>query len=428
MFRVTRAQVLPIGVDIGHDTVKMLQLEVVGDSLCVTAAAKSPLPAEVRSKPALRMEMASGVIRQMLRQHPFRGRNVVAALPRDIVHSKNLRLPPMPDPELDAVVHFEAKNVFPFDTDQAAVHYLPAGEVRQGNEIRKEVVLLAARNEDVDQFVEHLHQAGCVIQSLDVEPCALYRGVERFIRRREDENDVHVLVDVGSRRSQIVIGRGREITFIKPIDIGGHQFHDAVARKLGITLEEAEALRKRLVDAAEPVDPSARKDPVRQAVFDAARGPMEELGREIALCLRYYSVTFRGQRPTRVRLVGGEAWDPQLQTLLNAALVIPVEVGKPLYSVNTSKMRPTDRRGSMCEWALALGLGLKTTDKRFGARDGKPRDSAAPDTQQTASGAATEVIDFNKALRDADPAPPIASAPAARNPPNRAGRTENSNA
>jgi len=426
MFRVTRAQVLPIGVDIGHDTVKMLQVEIVGDSLCVTAAAKSQLPLEARSQPGKRLSAASGLIRQMLRQHPFRGRSVVAALPREIVHTKNLRLPQMPAPELDAVVHFEAKNVFPFDTEQAAVHYLPAGEVRQGNEVRQEVVLLAAKNEDVDQFVEHLHQAGCVIRSLDVEPCALYRSIERFIRRREDEGDVHVLVDVGSRRSQIVIGRGRDITFIKPIDIGGHQFHEAVSKKLGITIEEAEALRKRLVDAAEPVDPPARRDPVRQAVFDAARGPMEELGREISLCLRYYSVTFRGQRPTRVRLIGGEAWDPQLHALLNAALVIPVEVGKPLYSVNTSKMRPIDRRGAMCEWALALGLSLKTTDKRFGARDGKPRDPNAPDPQQPASPgvAAAEVIDFNKALRDAETAPLTGTAPT----PHRAGRTENSNA
>jgi type IV pilus assembly protein PilM len=401
MFRLTRSQVLPIGIDIGHDSVKMLQLEVVGDSLTVTAAAKGALPAEVRSKPALRLQAATTLIRQMLRQHPFRGRGVVAALPREIVHAKNLRLPPMPASELAAVVQFEARNIFPFDTDNATVHFLPAGEVRQGNELRQEIILLAARSDEINQFVEQLHQAGCLIESLDVEPCALYRSLERFIRRKEDETDVHVIVDVGVRRSQVVIGRGREISFTKPIEIGGFHFHEAVSKKLGITFEEAEALRRRLVDSTEPVDPAARRDPVRQAVFDATRSPIEELGREISLCLRYYSVTFRGQRPSRLRLVGGEAWDPQLQSLLNAALVIPVEIGKPLYSVNTSKMRATDRRGSMCEWALALGLGLKTTDRHFGARDGKPRDPASVGQPQPG---AAEVVDLSKAVRDADAA------------------------
>ncbi|HEY7115411.1 MAG TPA: pilus assembly protein PilM [Tepidisphaeraceae bacterium] len=417
MIRFTRAQILPIGVDIGHDSVKMLQVEAVGTSLEVTAAAKMPLPPEAREDPQRRLPLACGLIRQMFRQHPFRGRDVVAALPRDIVHMKNLRLPQIPAEELPAIVKFEARNVFPFDVDTAQVHYLAAGEVRQGTEVRQEVILVAAKNDDVNAVVEELHgTAGAIIQSLDVEPCALYRSVERFIRRKEDENDVNVLVDVGVRRSLVVIGRGRDISFVKTIDIGGQHFHEAVSRKLGITATEAEALRRRLVEGGEPADPAARRDPVRQAVFDATRSPIEELGREISLCLRYYSVTFRGHRPTRLRLVGGEACDPQLQSLLNAALVIPVEVGRPLFSVGTSRMKPTDRRGSMCEWALALGLCLRTTRDHFGARDGKPRDPASlPEMTTTPASAiastaaapapapAQEVADLMTTLRQPSP-------------------------
>lgn len=420
MIRFTRAQTLPIGVDIGHDSVKMLQVEAVGTSLEVTAAAKMPLPPQVRQNPELRMPEASNLIRQMLRQHPFRGRNIVAALPREIVHTKNLRLPQMPANELPAVVRFESRNVFPFDTESARVHFLPAGEVRQGNEVRQEVILIAARNDEVNAVVEHLHRAGAIVDSLDIESCALYRSVERFIRRKEDENDVHVLVDVGARRSQVVIGRGRDISFIKPIDIGGYHFHEAVARKLGITPDEAEALRRRLVESGEPTDPAARRDPVRQAVFDATRSPMEELGREISLCLRYYSVTFRGHRPTRLRLLGGEACDPQLQTLLNSALVIPCDIGRPLYSVNTSRMKPTDRRGTMCEWALALGLSLRMTQDHFGPRDGRPRDLSAPapgtDPAEGAAPVSTaQVIELPTSLRstpDTTHAPTSVAAPA----------------
>jgi type IV pilus assembly protein PilM len=428
MIRFTRAQILPIGVDIGHDSVKMLQVEAVGTSLEVTAAAKMPLPPQVRENPELRMPEASNLIRQMLRQHPFRGRNVIAALPREIVHTKNLRLPQMPPAELPAVVRFESRNVFPFDTDLARVHYLPAGEVRQGAEVRQEVILVAAKNDEVGAVVEHFHRAGAIVESLDIEPCALYRSVERFIRRKEDENDVNVLVDVGARRSQVVIGRGRDISFIKPIDIGGYHFHEAVARKLGITPDEAEALRRRLVESGEPTDPAARRDPVRQAVFDATRSPMEELGREISLCLRYYSVTFRGHRPTRLRLLGGEACDPQLQALLNSALVIPVDVGRPLYSVNTSRMKPTDRRGTMCEWALALGLSLRMTHEHFGPRDGRPRDLSAPATAAPGEAApaptsAVEVVDLPTMMRASSSEPAHAPAPAQSAPITEAAAT-----
>jgi len=339
----------------------------------------------------------------MFRHGDFSGRRVVTAVPREILHVKNLRMPLIPQHELAAAVRFEAKNIFPFDTDKAHLQIIPAGEVRQGIDVRQEVIVLAAKHDDVSGLLEQLHRCGVTVESLDVESCALYRAQERFIRRREDEQDVHVMVDVGYRRSHVVIGRGREITFMKPIDIGSCQLHDAVSRKLGITPDEARALRRRLIEASPgPATPELlKKDPVRQAVFDATRSTMEELGREIGLCLRYYSVTFRGQRPGKLKLFGGEASDPLLLGVLNASLGVPVEAGRPLFSVDTSRLAAPDRLGFMSEWAMAFGLGLKLTSGQFAPRDGKPRDPAA------ATGAApaptAEVIDINRVLETATP-------------------------
>jgi Tfp pilus assembly PilM family ATPase len=226
-----------------------------------------------------------------------------------------------------------------------------------------------------------------------------------------------VLADIGTMRSQVVIGRGREINFLKQIEIGSHQMHEAISRKLGMTVDEARALRRRLIEQA-PGPTSAellRSDSVRQAVFDATRSTMEELGREIALCLRYYSVTFRGQRPGKLRLLGGEAADPLLLGVLNAALGIPVEAGRPLFSVDTSRLEPSDRIGFMSEWATAFGLALKRTTGQFAPRDGKPRD---PSTGPAVSAASAEVIDLDKLMQatttTAPPPPPAADSGARR--------------
>jgi type IV pilus assembly protein PilM len=412
MIRLTRSQVQPIGLDIGFDSIKMLQLEALEQSLSVVAAARQQFPEEVRTQPELRLPVAVDMIRKMLRQGGFVGRDVVTSLPREIVHVKNLRLPTIPPHELAAAVEFEARNIFAFDTDKAHVDYCVAGEVRQGSEVRQELIVLAAQDGDVNDFLEQLHRSGATVLSLDVEPFALYRTVERFIRRREDEGDVHVLVDVGARRSQVVIGRGREISFLKTIEIGSRHMLEAVSAKLGITIDEARALRRRLAEAG-PVDPAdaAKSDPVRQAVFDASRSIMEDLGREISLCLRYFSVTFRGQRPEKVRLVGGEAADPQLHAVLNTALPIPVETSRPLFSVDTSRMKPSDRRGMMCEWTLALGLGLRFATGTFGPRDGKPRDPFAPREDLIPLAPKGEVVDLNAAMSAVAPAGPANAAP-----------------
>ena len=423
-FRKTTPQ--PIGVDIAADAVRLLQLEAHGEakspSLSVIAAAQTALAPEVAEMDLKgRTAAAADAIRQMLRKTAFSSRHMVAALPVDIVHTKNLRLPPMPHEELQAAIEFEARNIFPFDPDDAVVQFLNAGEVRQGTDLRQEVIVLAVRNQDIDTYLCELHASGAIIESLEFQPSAIYRSVERFIRRRDDEQEVHVLVDVGPRRTQVMIGRGRDLSFYKSIDIGGHHLHESVARKLSISVVEAAALRRRLIEAAVPtslendsesdksvclLEPeSDRRESVRQAVHDATRSTMEQLARELSLCLRYYSVTFRGQRPSRVRLIGGEAVDPQLHLILGAGLTVPVESGRPLHNVNTSNMRPSDRRGYMSEWTVAFGLSLKRTTGTFSARDGKLRDADC----SRAFGPGAQVIDLSAAI--AATAPAIAPVP-----------------
>jgi type IV pilus assembly protein PilM len=390
-----KSQLQPIGLDIGFDSIKMMQLETVGQTLSVHAAARVPLPIEARAGLDLRMPVAVELIRQMFRQNAFAGRRIVTPLPREIVQVKNLRLPTMPVAELQSAIEFEAKSIFPFDTDQAQVRFIHAGEVRQGNDAKQEVVVLAAKNDDVDNFLEQINRSGAIVESLDWEPAAVYRAVERFIRRREDEYEVHVLIDIGLRCSQVIIGKGREMSFFKPIDVGGQKFNEAVSRKLGISMDEAVALRRRLGEATQ--DETAKRDPVRQAVFDATRSIMEELAREISLCLRYYSVTFRGQRPSRVRLIGGEANDPQLQSILNGVLPIPSEVGRLVQNLSLEKLKSADRSGSLSEWTVAMGLGLKQTKGNFAGRDGTTRQAAAVNIDVPPATQA-EVVDLNKVI------------------------------
>ncbi len=379
MFRLNRPQLHPIGIDIGHDSVKMLQLDVRENSLVVHASAQRNLeisgPASSQPSPAeLISPQAAQAITELLSDGNFAGRAAVASLPRHIVHVKNLRLPAMPAAEVAAVVQFEARSIFPFDTTEAKVDFLIAGEVRQGTDLRQEVIVMAARYADVDRFVEQLHRTGLVVDSLDVEPCALYRTIDRFVRRREDEQEVHVLVDLGARGTQVLIGKGREISFFKAIEMGGADFNLDVSRKLGIRTDEARALRRRLWTGSD----TDRPDTVRQAVLDATRSTMENLTREICLCLRYHSVTFRGQRPLKVRMSGGEGGEPQLLSKLHSSLAIPVEPSRPLYSLDCSTMRGIDRRDPSGEWTIALGLALKRVQGKFAALDGTPRAATPP--------------------------------------------------
>lgn len=350
------ARVLPIGLDIGTTTVRMLQLGGTETDLRVVDAAKYVIPQEARSVPSARRAVIIEGIRGMLRGRRFRRREVIMALSAEEMAVRSIRIPKTPREELPTAVNWEVQNKFPFDTATAVVQYLPAGEIRQGDQVLDEIIVFVAPRAEVEGKIDLACQVGLDLASLDAEPSAVFRGFERQLRRREDEETVTALVDIGSK-STVVIARGREVIFVKTIPIGGGIFNRSVAECLELAPTEAEALRRRLARRAEEADPS---DPVRRAVIDCLRPHVEDLAAEIGLCLRYYGVTFRGPRPERILCTGGEGHDPAVPAMLAERLGMEVQVGDPFRQVRTDDLEGVlDRRGCLSEWTTSFGLSLK---------------------------------------------------------------------
>jgi len=349
---------LPIGLDIGSTAVRLVQLAGSRRDLRVVEAAKFTVPREVTVDAARRREFLVSRIRGLIKEGRFRGREVVMALAPGQVAVRNIRMPDMDENELPEAVNWEAQNKFPFDTATAVIQYLRAGRVRQGDEEFQEIIVFAVPRADVEGQIALAADAGLALVSLDAKACTVFRGFERFLERREDEGVVSVFADIGAETT-VVISRGREVVFVKPIPIGGALFNRAVAECLELEVAEAEALRRRIsarVAAGEADD----RDRAARAVADAIRPHLEDLADEIGLCLRYFGVTFRGPPPEAITFTGGEAHQPHILSALGERLGAEVKVADPFRGVRTDRLGPVlDRRGVRAEWATALGLSLK---------------------------------------------------------------------
>jgi type IV pilus assembly protein PilM len=347
----------------GTATLRMLQLGGTERDLRVVDVGKAAFPLEVKDDPARRRAFALDAIRRLLKERRFRGREVIVGVSAADLAVRNVRMPKMPDQELAEAVTWEAQNKFPFDTATAVIQYLKAGEVRQGDQVLDEVILFAVPRAQVESRIELATEAGLDPVSLDAEPAAMFRGFERFLRRREDETVVTALADIGMQTT-LVISLGRDIVFVKTIPIGGAVFNRAVAECLELAPGEAEALRRRLgrrrVETDDEDDESDEPDRITRAVSDAIRPHLEDLANEIGLCLRYHSVTFRGVKPDAITFSGGEVHDPAIVAALGERLGMAAKVGDPFRSVRLDSVDAVvDRRGVRSEWATAFGLTLK---------------------------------------------------------------------
>ncbi|MFX0199634.1 MAG: pilus assembly protein PilM [Candidatus Hodarchaeota archaeon] len=371
----------PIGLDIGHNSIKMIQLDIVGEQISVIAADEARIDTSINGDEQSRRNFIVSAIQQMLARNSFQGRNVVSCLPSDKLKITSLRLAETEGYDIEQALRKEVAHRFELDPDKDLMDYMIAGSVRQGDEVKNELILFATDNETIKNHIEMLEEAGLRPVAIDTIPCALFRSFERSLRRQEDWDRTAVFVDVGSCFTTVVFGRGGEISFVKQIQIGGQKFTHEIAAKLGVSVGEAEMLQEALrVDPGlfSPKSDMPEQEPVenlhnidmstRQIMVDAVSAVAEELVREISLCLRYYTVTFRGKRVERAVFSGDGAYEDILLNVLKRRLAIEIELAQPLRGFDLTSGRinvnfKSNARGLFCEWAVVVGLGLKGWDR-----------------------------------------------------------------
>lgn len=338
----------PIGVDLGSRSVKLVQFDAEYNRLI--EAVRWELPPQAGDVDAEDHDRRlAEALREARAGRAFRGRAAVVCLSAPQLFIQNIRIPKVPREEVQRLVFQEAAGRIPFPIEQADIRYLEAADVRQGDSLRREVILLAVHEPVLRKQLDVIVQAGLRPVAVDVEPAALLRCYVKQFRRDEDQHQRAMFVHVGAARTAVVIAQGAEILFIKYIEVGGRQMDESVTNNLKIDLADASGLRRHNGDRrADQQDPD-----VARSISESVRPVVDQLAGELSMCARYHSVTFRGRPLARVVLGGGEA-SPALAQAIGERLDMKCELGDPLR--NYQAAMPAGRTG---QWDVATGLALR---------------------------------------------------------------------
>jgi type IV pilus assembly protein PilM len=363
----------PIGVDIGATGVKMLQLRKLGSGFALTAAAQIDLATTIEELQSdeYAPRLAAAIARRA-ETGGFRGKRCVISIDDRMLRVRSVRHPMMPEAEMDRAVRLDAPNRLGFaDGEIGEFAWIHAGEVRQGDEVKEEIVVVGAARDRLEQLVFALVRAGLRPEAVEPGFTACARCYGRTLRRAVDQGVTRVIVDIGDKKTGVMVTRGQSVAFYKPLEMGGDAMTRAAADRLGLEIDAVRDLRRQRAGAAARGQDVADAR-VDRALFEAVRPLMDELAREVSMCLRYYGVTFRGSRPEACLLVGGEAEEPQLVKLIGDELHIPTSVGRPLAGVEIGPDSSLASGADLAraEWTVAAGLCLRSWQSRF---DGKSR-------------------------------------------------------
>lgn len=304
------------GLDIGSHSIKLVRLKARQRGYQLVNFGVMPLPARATVDHTITDEgSVVAAIRNLVRMEKISATDTAVAVSGQAVLTKTIRLPRMRDRELAAAMQWEAEQHIPFDMADVNLDFriLPPGHETRG---QMDVLLVAARKARVAERERLLTAAGLRPVVVDIDALALAHAFEAT----HGLTDMPMaLVDIGAGTTAINIVSSGVTLFQRAVATGGDRYTSAVQNALGVTTEEAEALKMGHghVDAAR-----------RDVLLDVMATVSAEIGGELRQSFELFRATTH-RDIDRVVISGGCACIKGLDRFLSAHLGLPVSVANP---------------------------------------------------------------------------------------------------
>ncbi len=268
-----------------------------------------------------------------------------------------IELPEMQQDELSKAIQFEAHKYIPSSLDEVAMSWeiIEHGGVIKtaqsglaaetgGNKIK--VLLVAAPKKDIEHYDRLVSGANFEVSAIELETFSISRSLVG------DDNGNFLIIDIGSRATNIILVEKGIVRINRNIDAGGSEITIAISDGLGISRQRAEAFKKGDKDIINGTE-SALVIPV-----------LELIASESKRILTTYKEKNKGARVDAVLLSGGSSGMKGLEEYFSRCIGTSVTMGNPWKKISFTddNMRKlADNLG--VSFSVALGLALRGMDE-----------------------------------------------------------------
>lgn len=364
-----------IGIDIGTSSLKLVELVSRRKRIEVTAYAQTvfPNPLITQAGGGESVQHAADVIKRMLDKAGTSSDTAVVALPASAVFSTVVRLPAVPEGEMEKAVEIAARDVVPADLDELVLGYSRVGEqphmktgsapaVKALNTEAGELVetvnnthpsagdektpipvfITAAPKYLVDRYVSVLGRAQLKLLALELETFPLVRSL------LTGETPSGMIVDIGDRATTFHIIDAGTPRVSYTSEIGGHTITLAIARVTKAPVKAAEAIKGQhgLRASGDAATRTAIEQVVNQQI-EKAKGVLGAYERQ------------GGRKISQAVLIGGGANLPGLNEYWQKHTGQKTTVGNPWRGLSYPDELEQKLRYLGPTYGVAVGLALR---------------------------------------------------------------------
>jgi type IV pilus assembly protein PilM len=343
-----------VGVDIGSSSIKVCQLKDGRRGLEMIRLGYAPLPAEtIVDGHVMNAGAVVESLSRIFQDAKIKSRDVAMSVSGQSVIIRKITVPMMTPAELAEQIQWEAEQHIPFDIKDVQIDY----EVlrRRPEAGQMDLLLVAAKRDEIQDYAQLARDAKLKPQVVDIDAFTI-QNVFEFSRGLPPDQTV-ALINVGASLSTLNIVAKGVSTFTRDITNGGNFITEEIRKRLGVTVEQADAFKCGRPDAGPPP----------HQVQQIMEGVIDAIAAEIQRSLDFYMATSGETEIARIFLTGGTAKIPLLAQAIERRSRIGVEVFSPLdkIALDGGSVDPAAVTALGGQLAVAIGLSMrKDKEKR----------------------------------------------------------------
>ena len=342
-----KQQTLSLGLDIGSHSIKICELHENEGGLELISLGSAILPSGTVEDGELQdPETVGAVIKALVKNLKIKAAKAAISISGYSVIMKKVNLTVMTESELAEHIQEEAEQYIPFEIDEV---YLDFQDLHTNTETeeRTDVMLVAAKKEVINGYLDMLKTAGLKTVIVDVDAFALENSYEA---NYGNEGNV-LLVDIGSAKMNInIIDHGISI-FARDIMMGSRQLSEEIQARFGLSFEEAEGLK------LGSIPPEDKQEEIEEIFANICTQWIMEIKKAID----FYNSNYVDNPIEKMVLSGGGSKVKGLDQFFSDELDLSVEMFDPFANtkVDTSKIDSTYLNNIAPEMAIAMGLATR---------------------------------------------------------------------
>ncbi len=337
-----------IGLDIGSNAVKMIEIEKSKKGFELQFAGLTPLPDGAVVDKSIKKPDQVGQAIKNLHSYTSRAKQVCISVSGKSVIVKLVQMTSMPDAQLERQIQMEAEPYIPFDVKDVDLDFFIMGD-RPEKEGQMDVVLVAARRDFLSEYLDLLKSLSLVPVVVDVDPFALEVMYEFCYPNVTEE--IVALVNIGASTMNINILKSMGSQYTRDISLGGDSITREIMRFFDVSFERAENIKR----GAQLEKVNSRN---LRRIFQRS---VDSFVSELQKILDFFSTNISYDPIQKIFLSGGAAYTYGLVPTMQSELGIPVEIVDPFRSlkINEKNFDVNYLNSIGAQMAIAVGLALR---------------------------------------------------------------------